>query len=79
MGKKEAVELLNEIVRTCVFPKYIALEPVNPQVPPERQSFELKIGKNFDANTWNCLKEIIKRHNLNMKETGSDVIIYRQL
>jgi hypothetical protein len=78
LGKQEAVDLLNEIVKRCVLPKFIALEASNPKAPSEKQNYVLRIGKSFDAETWSCLKGIVKEKNLNMKEIGDYVIIYRQ-
>jgi hypothetical protein len=78
MSKQEAVQVLNEIMRDCIMPKYIALEASNPDAPPEKQSCNLRIGKSFDDATWICLKQIIRKHNLSMKETGTDILIYRE-
>jgi hypothetical protein len=72
MKKKEAVALLNEIMKICILPRYVALE----RSSPESQSYELRIGNNFDTKTWNCLKEIIIKEKLSMKETGDYVTCY---
>jgi hypothetical protein len=78
MSKQEAVELLNEIVKTCMLPRYITLESSNPRASPETQNFQLRIGNHFDAKTWECLKGIVRKRGLSMKEKGDYVAIYKE-
>ena len=78
MNKQEAVDLLNEIMSSCMLPRYIALESSNPQAEVELQNYSLRIRNHFDAKTWDCLKEIVRKRKLSMKETGDYVVIYRQ-
>jgi hypothetical protein len=77
LSKGEAVEVLNEIITKCVMPTYISIERSTPQkTQPQKRTYLLRIGKSFDAGTWNCLKGIMKKRNLSMKETDDCVIIY---
>lgn len=78
LGKQEAVEVLNLIMKKCVMPRFIALEMANPEQSKTSQNFNIRIRGPFDAKDWSCLKGIIQRHGLSMKETGNDIIIYRQ-
>jgi hypothetical protein len=76
LRKQEAVALINEIMESCMFPRYIALEATNPKDTVEKRNYELKLRNHFDAPTWNCLREIVRKRNLSMKETGDYIIVY---
>ncbi len=76
MKKDEAVEVLNEIMKTCMFPRFIALNLTNPQATTEKQNYELQIRGSLSSNDWKCLKDIVQRRNLNMKETSDFIVIY---
>ncbi len=78
MRKDDAVELLNEIMKICMFPRYIALESSNPKASEQDQEYELRIKGPFSAKDWDCLKKIVLKRNLSMKETDDNVILYQQ-
>lgn len=71
--RQEAIALLKEILVSCrvLNPKHVALTPSN-----NAADFELHIKDHFDDKDWNCLKGIIQKHDLNMKETDGFIIIY---
>ncbi len=77
LEKQEAVAVLNEIITTCMLPRYISLERSNPESKSAADNYLLRIKNHFDAKSWNCVKEIIKKYNLSMKEIGDYVIIYK--
>jgi hypothetical protein len=77
MKKAEAVEVMNEIMKVCVLPRSVALTLSNPKAPPEMQNYELQI-RGLTSKDWICLKEIIQKRNLSMKETLDYIVIYRQ-
>ncbi len=78
MTKQEAAKILNEIMKKCVLPRYIALEPSSSEANAPSQSFDLKIKGPFGEKDWNCLKGIVQKHNLSMKEIGGNIVIYKQ-
>ncbi len=78
MRKEEAVDLLNEIMKICMLPRFIGLELSNPKAPEKDQSYELRIKGPFSAKDWDCLKKIVLKRDLSMKETADYLIVYQQ-
>lgn len=78
MQKQEALEVLNEIMKKCVLPRSITIESSNPEAPLDKQKFTLRIKSGFVAKDWTCLKEIVQKRNLSLKETGDYFTIYRE-
>ncbi len=77
MKKDEAVEVMNEILKVCVLPRYLALNLSNPQAPAVEKSYEIQI-KGLSSDDWYCLKEIVQKRKLGMKETSDYTVIFKQ-
>ncbi len=76
MRKEEAIAVLNEIMKTCMFPRSVALNLTNPQAEMEKQRYELQIRGGLNSRDWECIKRIVQKRGLEMKETNDFVVIY---
>lgn len=76
LNKEQAVEVLNEIMKTCMLPRYISLEVSDSRAPETAMKYELHIKGPFSAKDWDCLKGIVQKRKLSMKETNDNLIVY---
>lgn len=74
----EATNLLNEIMEFCTVAESrdVCLRNPTTGAKSEVDDCELHITGHFDDTGWICLKDIIRRHNLNVKEEGEFIVIY---
>jgi hypothetical protein len=73
MKRESAVEVIKEIGDSCKFlnPSAIRLEEIS-----EAGHFEIHIECQIDDETWECLKELAKKHGLGVRLTDHILVIY---
>ena len=79
MNRQEAAKVLREILGECdgsLLMSCVSLLPV-PPAEANTSSFELRINCWLDDYLRKCIKSVIERHKLAMKELGNAVVIYR--
>jgi hypothetical protein len=79
MNRQEAARVLCEILGECdgsLLMSSVSLSPIN-QARTVDPAFELKINCPLDDFLRKCVKDVISRNKLSMKELENAVIIYQ--
>jgi hypothetical protein len=73
LQKEKAVVVLKEIGDSCKFlnPQEITLE-----TPSKTEHFEIHIKCHVDDESWECLKQMAKKHDLGIRLTDHTLVIY---
>jgi len=79
MDRKEAVKVLREILSECDGSLSLSTVSISPiaLTKTEDSSFELKINCALDDYLRKCIRPVLERHKLAMKESGGSFVIYR--
>ena len=73
MQRENAVSIIREIGDVCKFlnPSFITLKETS-----DVGHFEIHIECHVDDESWECLKELAKKHGLGVRLTDHELIIY---
>ncbi len=73
LQRQKAIDVIKEIGLSCKLlnPKTITLESASGP-----GHFEIHIQGHVDDETWECLKELAKKHNLGVKLTDHTLVVY---
>ncbi len=73
MQRQKAIGVMKEIGNSCrlLNPKSITLEPTS-----KGEHFEIHVQGHVDDESWECLKQLAKKHDLGMRLTDHTLVIY---
>lgn len=80
MKRSEAVQLLKDILEACreqiVIDMIYLRQTQQPTQASENEGYQVVVKANLDKSSRDCLKPIIKKHGLDMKEEKEYLIFY---
>ncbi len=73
MNRENAVAVMKEIGEAC---KLLSPQAIMLEETCEAGHFEIHINCHMDDETWECLKELAKKHSLGVRLTDHKLVIY---
>jgi hypothetical protein len=76
--REEAVALLKEVTALCdrIEPNHVLLK--SSRKSAESEGFAIHIKDNFSEADWKCVKTIVEKRGLSIREHNGYIIIYEQ-
>lgn len=78
MDKPEALAVLHEVLETCresIVATCVSLDSPYSHVIPDGKGYRIRMKCDLDAYGRNCIKPVLDKHKLTLKEEGGFVIL----